>query len=1162
MAQEKVKEFYSNDIVYRFDKHKRIVFGVVVDSYEASSDDVDDSQALQKGQIRVLWSTGPREQIWRQNKVRLINRSIIPGDIVRRLEKGKETQRGYCKETKQIATVQIVGTDKVIEHVSSERLHSVRPYDVDDAVCFGNKFGRIENIDQLISMQSKDGSVVEVLTSINNDLDDYWLSKRNRISFDTYYPGQEVICVPINFEQPNWIKKSKVMKRNIQQRQRFTIQQVTDVMIEVALYNHTGYSRIYEISNDDVKRLKVFERLSDACLELAERRLLKLNSHDILLKKKDWVRKLSLMYRPDVPKVRHIVNCSSKINFRVPRIRSSSFEKEQRLILKVIEYLKLEKDAGKPLLPVSAVYDRTSEALGISCSTMQRISFRGIVKDKKQKAAKQVTTFVCSVEFLLIRSMDILLEDVFIHCGSGASSQDASVVNVNTKNLLRKKHYPPKSYELNSGHTLPVEVICVESKITVIWQDGTEEKDIPSTQLYYSISLDDHEFFPGEWVINYNKIDDSAYGVVQQVNYIERTATIKWFRYLEDDKKPEALSTEELSVYDLKKHSKFGFRPGSVVKSKPTQEGKMGKVIDSCIEGYVIVEWLDNKQENCWPQDIELIPDTPDYEYSDSGESSDEEKVSWETESVESYAGGDLSNETVLQNMAARLDFVRSRIIYLKEAFKNHSIIENFAILKDLLLVYENSSYLDKLLGTSFFSLKSKHFQALLTQAKERAKQQNIELRGRLFSSDEKRLSGTKIKVAESDNIKKMIKLENKINSEIEKKEGNKETTATTPLTPDSVVDVSYISQENLCIELLSTLKVRMDLAYAEIISKIGGTQALSVLTKATDNFATPANSTPLPSCPTTPEDSFSILSPLKPKKCLTVQTDDRPSLTVHKLQTGENEWYNVIDEAPLTHHYYSSKFDPTDYQKFIKAVMREYKLLKESLPDNVWVRSYSNRIDLLSVMIQGPAKTPYEDGLFLFDVQLGVDYPRSPPLVHYISYSSERLNPNLYVEGKVCISLLGTWVGKGTEVWGPESTLLQLIVSIQGLILVSEPYYNEAGYDKQTDTQQGYENSRTYNELVILKLVQSMTELLSNPPDVFKTEILRHFTQNGEKLCQRLEKYCDSLDPLKPEFPLLPVSKGLKLSLATALKLFRDVLIKKTEKLNTELSDEKICSQ
>lgn len=142
-STDKVKEFYSNDIVYRFDKHKRIVFGVVVDSYEASSD-VDEYHVLQKGQIRVLWNNNFREQIWRQNRVRLMSRSIIPGDIVRRLEKGKETQRGYCREIRQVATVQIVGTDKVIEGVSGDRLHSVRPYDVDDAVCLGSKFGRIE----------------------------------------------------------------------------------------------------------------------------------------------------------------------------------------------------------------------------------------------------------------------------------------------------------------------------------------------------------------------------------------------------------------------------------------------------------------------------------------------------------------------------------------------------------------------------------------------------------------------------------------------------------------------------------------------------------------------------------------------------------------------------------------------------------------------------------------------------------------------------------------------------------------------------------------------------------------------------------------------------------------------------------------------------------
>lgn len=70
-------------------------------------------------------------------------------------------------------------------------------------------------------------------------------------------------------------------------------------------------------------------------------------------------------------------------------------------------------------------------------------------------------------------------------------------------------------------------MLCVDSKATVVWQDGIEEKDIPTTQLYYSVSLDDHEFFPGEWVVEEgDKEDNSHYGTIQYVNYLERTATV------------------------------------------------------------------------------------------------------------------------------------------------------------------------------------------------------------------------------------------------------------------------------------------------------------------------------------------------------------------------------------------------------------------------------------------------------------------------------------------------------------------------------------------------------------------------------------------------------------------------------------------------------------
>lgn len=101
--------------------------------------------------------------------------------------------------------------------------------------------------------------------------------------------------------------------------------------------------------------------------------------------------------------------------------------------------------------------------------------------------------------------------------------------------------------------------------------------------------------------------------------------------------------------------------------------------------------------------------------------------------------------------------------------------------------------------------------------------------------------------------------------------------------------------------------------------------------------------------------------------------------------------------------------------------------------------------------MIEGPTQTPYENGLFLFDICLPHDFPARPPNAHYISFWHDNLNPNLYVEGKVCVSLLGTWIAKRKEErWGPKSTLLQLIVSIQGLILVEQPYFNEPGYEGQ----------------------------------------------------------------------------------------------------------------
>jgi hypothetical protein len=71
------------------------------------------------------------------------------------------------------------------------------------------------------------------------------------------------------------------------------------------------------------------------------------------------------------------------------------------------------------------------------------------------------------------------------------------------------------------------------------------------------------------------------------------------------------------------------------------------------------------------------------------------------------------------------------------------------------------------------------------------------------------------------------------------------------------------------------------------------------------------------------------------------------------------------------------------------------------------------------------------------------------------------RFNPNLYHDGKVCLSILNTWHGRPEERWnGQTSSFLQVLVSIQSLILVSEPYFNEPGYERSRGTPAGTASS------------------------------------------------------------------------------------------------------
>nr|XP_005993275.1 PREDICTED: (E3-independent) E2 ubiquitin-conjugating enzyme isoform X2 [Latimeria chalumnae] len=236
-------------------------------------------------------------------------------------------------------------------------------------------------------------------------------------------------------------------------------------------------------------------------------------------------------------------------------------------------------------------------------------------------------------------------------------------------------------------------------------------------------------------------------------------------------------------------------------------------------------------------------------------------------------------------------------------------------------------------------------------------------------------------------------------------------------------------------------------------------------------------------------------------------QCGGKPGVT---FTSAKGEVFSVLESAPDTHAFKKMEFQPPEAKRFFSTVRKEMALLATSLPDGIMVKTFEDRMDLFSALIKGPTRTPYEDGLFLFDIQLPNIYPAVPPLFHYLSHCNGRLNPNLYDNGKVCVSLLGTWIGKGTERWTSKSSLLQVLISIQGLILVNEPYYNEAGFDSDRGLQEGYENSRCYNEMALIKVMQSMTQLLRKPVEVFQQEIKEHFVSSGWRMLHRIETWLE----------------------------------------------------
>ncbi|KAL6624721.1 hypothetical protein ACP70R_032042 [Stipagrostis hirtigluma subsp. patula] len=222
------------------------------------------------------------------------------------------------------------------------------------------------------------------------------------------------------------------------------------------------------------------------------------------------------------------------------------------------------------------------------------------------------------------------------------------------------------------------------------------------------------------------------------------------------------------------------------------------------------------------------------------------------------------------------------------------------------------------------------------------------------------------------------------------------------------------------------------------------------------------------------------------------------------------NFFKNFDTVADFSDHHYANTSVGKPRKEWTKRIQHDWSLLEKDLPGLIYVRVSENRMDLLRAVMIGPQGTPYHDGLFFFDAQFPPSYPAIPPLVYYHS-GGLRLNPNLYACGKVCLSLLGTWEGYSCEKWNPaQSTMLQVLVSIQALVLNEKPYFNEPGYAHYAKSAYGERSALEYNDSTFELSCRTMLYSLRRPPQHFQDLVAGHFRERGRAILAACKYYME----------------------------------------------------
>jgi ubiquitin-protein ligase len=120
--------------------------------------------------------------------------------------------------------------------------------------------------------------------------------------------------------------------------------------------------------------------------------------------------------------------------------------------------------------------------------------------------------------------------------------------------------------------------------------------------------------------------------------------------------------------------------------------------------------------------------------------------------------------------------------------------------------------------------------------------------------------------------------------------------------------------------------------------------------------------------------------------------------------------------------------------------ILSEYKKYLKNIPNEYSLEMNNKNIYEWTGILYGPQDSPYENGIFRFKINFPKEYPNKPPEFKFLQ---PIFHPNIYVDGKVCISILHQGADqfgyeKLNERWNPTHSAYSVIISI--INMLAEP--------------------------------------------------------------------------------------------------------------------------